>query len=51
MAAVAEELRDLGQCSFDTSERVLTRDQADRVLTLWNAAGRGGGRANKSAPP
>jgi hypothetical protein len=28
----------------------LTRDQAYRVLRAWNAAGRGGGHANESAP-
>jgi hypothetical protein len=44
-------LRDLGQRRLDGLKRVLPRDQADRVLSLWNAAGCGGGDAIEAAPP
>src|ERR1700680_3078702 len=47
--AGAEELRYFGKGSLDGPERVSARDQADRVLPLGSAAGRGGGHANESA--
>jgi hypothetical protein len=46
----AEEWRYPGEGSFDRRQRILTRDQADRMLSLWNAARFGGGHANESAP-
>jgi hypothetical protein len=48
--AGAKEWRDLHQSSFNGRKRILPRDQADRVLPLRDAAGRGGGDANESAP-
>ena len=51
MAALgAEEMRDLGKSCFDGGKRVMSRDQADRVLRARDAAGRGGGDPDKSAP-
>jgi hypothetical protein len=48
--AGAKELRYLGEGSLDSPQRVLTCDQADRVLRPWNAARRSGGHANESTP-
>ena len=51
MAALAERNGDIwASAASMASRRVLARDQADRVLSLGNAAGRGGGHANESAP-
>ena len=43
-------MRDLRERSFNGLKRVLSCDQADGVLSLWNAAGRGGGYTNEPAP-
>ena len=51
IAALAlRKLRYFGKGSLDGPERVSARDQADRVLPLGSAAGRGGGHANEPAP-
>jgi len=49
-SAGAEKLRNLGKGRFNGGKRVLSRDQADRVLALRDTAGRGGGDPDESAP-
>jgi hypothetical protein len=49
--AGAEELRYFAKRGLDGPKRVLSRNQPDRVLSLGNAAGRGGRDANETAPP
>ena len=51
MAALVQRNGDIWASAASMAcKRVLPGDQADRVLSLWNAAGRGGGHANEPAP-
>jgi len=48
--AGAEEWRYFGECRLDRLEGIVTRDQANRVLSLRNTAGCGGGHPKEAAP-